>query len=358
MALNAEKLIWNTNKNSVLNKWKLHWINTHPLEIGEYSWNYLFTGGKQLRPVLFCELWKYLCPDIEVNYELAFVIECIHVASIVLDDTPWMDNADMRRGNITLHKYFSPKKAVLIAYDLIDMALQIWKNNKPSNITEHDWIGFIKLKLQRLMIGQWYDLEKKGNLIELASLKTGVLFEFVTETVAICIDLDRQFWKLWGNNLGILFQWVDDFQDREEDKIQNNRNALNEAYEFTINNYSYLWNNIKAGIGQQWFELEIGKFMNEYFTGQIRITDIKNNMLETNYYPENILIPDININKDNLKKEILNKKYYFNFINGKDMIKYIWNSIENFEAYNNYNANSLWSIDESKWEDHLQSMMF
>lgn len=349
MSLNVEKLIWNQRKESILNKWKSYWINTHPNDIGEYSWNYFFTGGKQLRPILFCELWNYLYPDIEVNLELAFVIECIHIASIVLDDTPWMDNADTRRGKITLHRYFTPKKAVLIAYDLIDMAMNIWKINKPNHIDDLSWYSFIKSKLQRLMIGQMYDLEKKGNLIELASLKTGVLFEFATETVAICIGLDNNFWKLWGNNLGILFQWVDDFQDREEDKEQNNRNALNEDYEQTIIYYSYLWKNIESNIGKQWFDLEIGNFMKKYFTTQIKIIEILNNRIsDTLFYSENVSIPDINF----IDKEKLNKKYCFNFLNGKDMIKYIWNNIDNYNM-NNIKHN-LWNIDEDKWDDIIQ----
>jgi hypothetical protein len=46
----------------------------HPVDVAEYSWNYLFTGGKEIRSKLFCELWKYLSPDSDVCAELAFAI--------------------------------------------------------------------------------------------------------------------------------------------------------------------------------------------------------------------------------------------------------------------------------------------
>jgi geranylgeranyl pyrophosphate synthase len=232
---------WELYKAEIYDKWSKKWLESHPKEIGEYSWNYLFTGGKQIRPKLFCELWNYLSPGSKILAELAFAIECIHVSSIVLDDTPWMDNASERRGKATLHTVFSPKKAVLISYDLLDIATEIWKNNRPEHITVEVWGDFLKTKLQKLIIGQWYDLEKKGTLVELSSLKTGVLFELVTETVALCIGLDPEFWKIWGNNLGILFQWMDDFLDMEEDKEQQNRNAFNESYDITLKNYSILW---------------------------------------------------------------------------------------------------------------------
>ena len=167
---------WDILKEEIYEKWKLYWFQIHPPDVAEYSWNYLFTGGKQIRSKLFCELWAYLAPDMKINAELAFAIECIHVASLILDDTPWMDNASERRGKKTLHNVLSPKKAVLVSYELINIVRDIWLNNKPIHVSDEFWQNFLKIKLQRLVIGQLYDIEKKGNLVELASLKTGVLF--------------------------------------------------------------------------------------------------------------------------------------------------------------------------------------
>lgn len=258
--------IWEKYKEPIYNKWKEYWYHTHPEDVARYSWDYLFTGGKEIRARLFCELWHYLSPDSEVCAELAFAIECIHVASLILDDSPWMDHAAERRGRKTLHLQFSDKKALLLCHDVMKMVYHIWLENCPPEIQIHDWKSHLQDTLERLTIGQYYDLEKKGNLTTLASLKTGVLFGFVTETVALCIQLNPFFWKEWGNRLGILFQWMDDWHDQEEDTTQGNRNAFNEAYESTVADYSRYWNELCITIGSSWFRTEFGQYLYQYFT--------------------------------------------------------------------------------------------
>lgn len=69
-----------------------------------------------------------------------------------------------------------------------------------------------------------------------------------------------------GNNLGILFQWTDDWNDMTEDIVQNNRNAFNEDYNFTLDNYIHIWQKIENGIGPSWFKQPFGIFMKSYFT--------------------------------------------------------------------------------------------
>lgn len=345
------------NKVPIYEKWKKKWFETHPYEIAEYSWNYLFTGGKEIRFKLFCELWKYLSPDSEIITELAFAIECIHVASLVLDDTPWMDNATERRGRKTLHIVFSPKKAILIVNDIISMAVKIWMDNKPSHIDLDTWKTFLVSKLQRLAMGQFMDLGKSGNLIELASLKTGVLFELVTETVAICNNLDTRFWRIWGNNLGILFQWVDDWIDREEDTIQNNRNAFNEDSN-TLNNYIEIWRKIETYIGSQWFQLSFGIFMKKYFIEQLNISsepnvlslnnlfrEINTNLWTLNDYKCNDYIRNIIISELKKIKNPKFDKYIKKIIGNIDKIFDLTKLI--FET----SPTILWEIEEDKWEN-------
>lgn len=346
--------VWDIYRPHIIEKYKQLWYQTHPSDIAEYSWNYLFTDGKEIRPKLFCELWNYLDPESVILAELAFAIECIHVSSVVLDDTPWMDNASERRCKRTLHNVFSSKKAVIIAYDLIDMALDIWKNNKPEHIDSESWINLLKSKLQRLMIGQWLDLEKKGNLIELASLKTGTLFELVTETVVVCINLNAQFWRVWGNNLGILFQWMDDYDDMEEDKQQNNRNAFNESFDITMMQYIHIWTLIEKRIGKQWFEKEIGRFMIKYFIESMNLNEkinkdeLKmNNLIQntTEYYISNILVSETDIYRTIKNKVDMD---FINFMNGKDLIAHLWKHLDNMVIHNV--KHDLWFKDENDWK--------
>lgn len=296
--------MWEILRSPIHQTWKTYWYQIHPSEIAELSWEYLFSGGKEIRARLFCELWTYLSPDTTPCGELAFAIECIHAASLILDDTPWMDNATTRRGRQTLHLSLSNKKALLICHDVMYMVYLIWNKNKPEHISASDWEHFILHHLQRLMVGQAYDLEKRGTLIELASMKTGVLFEFVAGTVALCTHLDIHAWRLWGNHVGILFQWMDDWHDREEDMIQHNRNAFNEAHTVTLSNYGQIWQKIKHVIGPVWFHRPFGSFMKKYFTNDIPLPDSGSTLLPSLShlflsYPTPILLslPEINANE-------------------------------------------------------------
>jgi len=358
-------MAWQQIKPGIYEKWKAYWLETHPKEIGEYSWDYLFTGGKQIRPALFCELWHYLSPDLPVCGELAFATECIHVASLILDDMPWMDNAPLRRGKATLHTIFSERKALLLFHDVLYMVYLLWTQNKPDHIESIDWEKFITQKLMYLALGQWYDLEKKGTLIELASLKTGILFELVTETVALCIQFDQSFWRSWGNYLGILFQWMDDLHDRNEDLEQGNRNAFNESYETTLAEYIRIWKQIETGIGKTWFDLPFGQFMKSYFTNDITIDtpSIFNMILSEIPYPVTVEFPAVSVLNTTLQHTYPIGSYYIKKL--YDILYYITKHIEKYAEYyeeykqkymNKYKKKYdtlkqlLWNIDEKIWE--------
>lgn len=205
-------------------------------------------------------------------------------------------------------------------------------------------------KLQRLMMGQWYDLEKKGSLVELASLKTGVLFELATETVAHCLSLDTNFWRQWGNYLGILFQWTDDWLDREEDIVQGNRNAFNESPEHTLQQYGQIWYKIVQSIGPSWFQTSFGTFMKTYFTQHVS-ANIQYTSLETvSLSYSTVVFPSIT------KQEAINSP-----LSGKGMIKqmlflstHLMMHKDEYEPKykEKYIAfkQQLWSMKEEEWE--------
>lgn len=257
---------WDDLKVPLFAQWKIWWLSRHPVEVGEYSWSYLFERGKQIRPRLFCELWQYLCPERPPPVEVAFMIECVHVASLILDDLPWMDNALERRGLTTLHCKFSLRKALLLVHDVLELKYEVGQSYLSLHPNEDGHSQWIHSKLEQLWQGQWLDLSRSGTLYELAALKTGVLFECATEWVAMEVGLDSLFWREWGRSVGVLFQWVDDWEDREEDRVIQQRNAFNESYDVTLHHYQVLWSRVVQGIGQGWWERPFGRFMMNYFT--------------------------------------------------------------------------------------------
>jgi hypothetical protein len=351
--------VWEEKKGPIYKKWKEYWYNTHPVEIADYTWEYLFTGGKEIRARLFCELWHYLSPDSEVCVELAFAMECIHVASLILDDSPWMDRATERRGKRTLHLQFSDRKALLICHDVMKMVYEIWLSCRPEHVLQEEWKTMMRLTLERLTIGQYYDLERKGTLVEMASLKTGVLFGCVTQTVAACIQLDPLFWKEWGIRLGILFQWVDDWNDREEDRIQDNRNAFNEDHISTSMIYNIYWSQLHYTIGSSWFQLPFGQYMDRYFSS---IPFLINSESLTSSYTLStlsqfepisisfVLPPPVQLHRKFVEKK---KEHEFSlpFETSEEMIQTLLtmtNRQDEFQPLQTY----LWDLNETEW-DHV-----
>src|SRR4051812_36549125 len=61
-------------------------------------------GGKRLRPLLTVAASRLFAIDRHRALRVGCAIEAIHVYSLIHDDLPCMDDADLRRGQATLHK--------------------------------------------------------------------------------------------------------------------------------------------------------------------------------------------------------------------------------------------------------------
>lgn len=227
---------WNSLRPAVHEKWIQWWIARHPLRshiISIDSWNHIFNGGKEIRPKLYCELYSHLVSHTHTPIgDLAFAIECIHVASLLLDDLPYMDNASVRRKKQTCHLLFSVEDTITFAIDILSIVIQIWTAHEPlkNTIKHKKWWFLLQSKLLQLCTGQIIDLiDSDEHIFNLALLKTGTLFELVTELVAVQLEFGEERtiqWRNWGRKIGILFQWADDWSDIEEDKLANNKNVF------------------------------------------------------------------------------------------------------------------------------------
>ena len=61
-------------------------------------------GGKRLRPLLTIAAARLFAIDPERALRAGCAIEAIHVYSLIHDDLPCMDDADLRRGKPAVHK--------------------------------------------------------------------------------------------------------------------------------------------------------------------------------------------------------------------------------------------------------------
>ncbi len=80
------------------------------LKAMEYS---LLAGGKRLRPVLVLEFCRAAGGDTEAALPVACGVEMLHTYSLIHDDLPCMDDADLRRGKPTSHVKFGQWQALL-----------------------------------------------------------------------------------------------------------------------------------------------------------------------------------------------------------------------------------------------------
>ena len=85
-------------------------------------------GGKRLRPLLTVAASRLFAIDRERALRVGCAIEAIHVYSLIHDDLPCMDDADLRRGKPTVHKAFGEAEAVLAGDSLHALAFEILAN--------------------------------------------------------------------------------------------------------------------------------------------------------------------------------------------------------------------------------------
>src|SRR3954470_16506954 len=156
-------------------------------------------GGKRLRPLLTVAASQLFAIVRDRALRVGCAIEAIHVYSLIHDDLPCMDDADLRRGKATVHKAFGEAEAVLAGDSLHALAFEILSHPATH---EDPWVGSdLSLELARavgpngMAGGQMMDLESEGEPLDLPAitrlqqLKTGALIEYCVEAVCIMAKL-------------------------------------------------------------------------------------------------------------------------------------------------------------------------
>ena len=186
----------------------------------------LFSGGKRFRSAIVVNTGKIF----DINYKKLIIIgaavECIHSYSLIHDDLPAMDDDDLRRGKLSTHKKFNEFTAILAGNSLLTLAFEI--------LSGEDFKSSQKIKTELIRVlsncsghsglagGQYSDLTfenkkiSKKNIINMQIKKTGKLFGFCCESIAIIKGSNsnnRNLLKNIGLEIGLLFQIVDDLID-------------------------------------------------------------------------------------------------------------------------------------------------
>ena len=188
-------------------------------------------GGKRLRPLLTVAASRLFAIDPACALRAGCAIEAIHVYSLIHDDLPCMDDADLRRGKATLHKRFGEAAAVLAGDSLHALAFEILADS----VTHQDpWVrSDLVVELARaagpagMAGGQMMDLAAEGQQLDLPAitrlqqLKTGALIEYAVEAACIMAKLPadgRTPYRGYARNIGLAFQIADDLIDHSGDQ--------------------------------------------------------------------------------------------------------------------------------------------
>lgn len=179
--------------------------------------NYLLRQkGKELRPTLVF-MTANLFGDInERSYIAATMIELLHTATLIHDDV--VDEADSRRGFVSINKIWKNKAGVLLGDYLLSKGLLIALENK-----EHNLLEVQSRAVQKMSEGELRQLKTAGlfNMTEeryfqIISEKTASLISTCCECGAVSVTDDEEIHKKMseiGMCIGIAFQIRDDLFD-------------------------------------------------------------------------------------------------------------------------------------------------
>lgn len=185
----------------------------------------LKAGGKHFRAQLLLGVVQNKAPHLIPNaLNAALALEFIHTYSLIHDDLPAMDNADLRRGTPTLHKSYDETTAILVGDALNTEAFLLLSN---LNLKESIKINLIRTLafnagINGMILGQAIDCyfeDKKLNLEELEFLHTHKTAKLIAAALKmgceICELDEKESEKIYqiGLKLGLIFQINDDIID-------------------------------------------------------------------------------------------------------------------------------------------------
>lgn len=202
---------------------------TWPVRLHEAQRHALLAPGKRFRPLLCVFIAEggqtKKNGDLAAAIDVGCVAEMVHAASLILDDLPCMDDADLRRNQPTTHIAFDESTAILTATALLNRAFGVLSRLEAVDAAQRielvDMLSYA-VGSKGLIAGQMADLANSDSSASVAeierlnTLKTGALFDFSVDAAAVLSGLSaprRAALKDFSYHLGLAFQLLDDVKD-------------------------------------------------------------------------------------------------------------------------------------------------
>ncbi|KEA46670.1 octaprenyl-diphosphate synthase [Campylobacter mucosalis] len=198
------------------------------------------SSGKKLRSKLLLKI----APNTDEAFRLCAVIELIHLASLLHDDV--IDDANLRRGKPSINALFGTKDAIMLGDILYSKGFfELCKFDKSISLE-------ISNAVSKLSIGELMDVKLScdfnadiSKYLKMIEYKTAVLIEASAVCGAILAGFNADKFRIYGKNLGLAFQIIDDVLDITQDEKTLGKPNLNDFKEGKVTlPYLYLYQNL------------------------------------------------------------------------------------------------------------------
>ena len=199
-----------------------------PVELARAVDHGALSEGKRLRPVLCISAYRACGGRSPRIAELAVSLELIHAYSLMHDDLPCMDDADLRRGRPATHRVHGDEATARAGAALIPLAaLRAGRGARALGCSEVTARAIVEELCRAagaggMVGGQALDLRAEGSVLDgaeldrLHRLKTGAL---VTASLRIgalaagALEVVLEALDRYGRAVGLAFQIADDVLD-------------------------------------------------------------------------------------------------------------------------------------------------
>jgi len=199
--------------------------NTPLVEAMQYG---ALLGGKRLRPFLVYATGRMFGVSQQTLDAPAAAVECIHAYSLMHDDLPAMDDADLRRGLPTCHIKFGEANAILAGDALQTLAFSILTEAPMADVAAEDRLAMVATLANASGVagmcgGQALDLAAENEQVSLEGLeqihrhKTGALICAAVKMGALSAGQRGRdalpLLERYAQCVGLAFQVQDDILD-------------------------------------------------------------------------------------------------------------------------------------------------
>lgn len=182
--------------------------------------------GKRLRAKLILKIAGVS----ETSLKLAAIVELIHAASLLHDDV--IDDAFTRRGEESINALFGNKTAIMLGDILYS------KSFSELTFLPNDVAYSISHAVALLSVGELLDVElsqtfndSEARYFDMIYKKTASLIEASAKAAALLAGKNGDIYALYGKNLGLAFQIIDDILDITQSSETLGKPSLNDFKE-------------------------------------------------------------------------------------------------------------------------------